>query len=370
MESPADLPEELPSQRVGVVVQTTQSQERLAELVAHLAPRTRELLVHNTICSATEQRQTAAMAMADAGRRGGRRGGEELGQHPAAGRAVRGPAAQDLPRGVGRRARPGLVPRGSRWWASPPAPPRPPSRSRPSPTDWQDSKHEHTRSPAWPSSATPTWASRPSSTASPARRDAVVAPESGVTRDRKEGEAEWIGREFIVVDTGGIDLQSDEPLGDEVRRQAQLALEEAAVAIFLVDGKIGPGPPGPRDRRAPAAQRRCRSFWPSTSTTPRRPRRTCTSTGSWASASPSGSRPSTVWEWGTFWTRWSRTLPEDEETPETRRAHPGGHRRPAERGQELAAQRPPGRPAHHRLLHPGHHPGRHRHRPDVRRHAR
>ena len=51
--------------RVGVVVQTTQSQERLAELVEHLAPRTRELLVHNTICSATEQRQTAAMAMAD-----------------------------------------------------------------------------------------------------------------------------------------------------------------------------------------------------------------------------------------------------------------------------------------------------------------
>ena len=65
VESPADLPEELPSQRVGVVVQTTQSQEHLAELVEHLAPRTRELLVHNTICSATEQRQTAAMAMAD-----------------------------------------------------------------------------------------------------------------------------------------------------------------------------------------------------------------------------------------------------------------------------------------------------------------
>jgi 4-hydroxy-3-methylbut-2-enyl diphosphate reductase len=50
---------------VGVVVQTTQSQEHLAELVQYLAPRTRELLVHNTICSATQQRQTAAMAMAD-----------------------------------------------------------------------------------------------------------------------------------------------------------------------------------------------------------------------------------------------------------------------------------------------------------------
>ena len=50
---------------MGVVVQTTQSQERLSDLVAHLAPRTRELLVYNTICSATEQRQSAAMSMAD-----------------------------------------------------------------------------------------------------------------------------------------------------------------------------------------------------------------------------------------------------------------------------------------------------------------
>ncbi len=73
-------------------------------------------------------------------------------------------------------------------------------------------------------------------------RDAVVAPESGVTRDRKEGEAEWSGREFIVVDTGGIDLLSDAPLADEVRQQARLGLQEAAVAIFLVDGKMGLAP--------------------------------------------------------------------------------------------------------------------------------
>jgi 4-hydroxy-3-methylbut-2-en-1-yl diphosphate reductase len=64
VESPADLPRELPSKRVGVVVQTTQSHVRLAELVADLAPRVRELLVHNTICSATEQRQAAAITMA------------------------------------------------------------------------------------------------------------------------------------------------------------------------------------------------------------------------------------------------------------------------------------------------------------------
>ena len=73
-------------------------------------------------------------------------------------------------------------------------------------------------------------------------REAVVAPESGVTRDRKEGEAEWIGRPFIVVDTGGIDLLSDEPLGDKVRHQAQIAVMEAVVVIFLLDGKAGVSP--------------------------------------------------------------------------------------------------------------------------------
>jgi GTP-binding protein len=73
-------------------------------------------------------------------------------------------------------------------------------------------------------------------------RDAVVAPESGVTRDRKEGEADWAGRTFVVVDTGGIDLQSDQPLGDEVRRQAELAVRDATVAIFLVDGRMGIAP--------------------------------------------------------------------------------------------------------------------------------
>jgi 4-hydroxy-3-methylbut-2-enyl diphosphate reductase len=64
VQSPADLPAKLPSKRLGVVVQTTQSQGRLSELVAHLAPKARELLVHNTICNATEQRQAAAMSMA------------------------------------------------------------------------------------------------------------------------------------------------------------------------------------------------------------------------------------------------------------------------------------------------------------------
>ena len=72
-------------------------------------------------------------------------------------------------------------------------------------------------------------------------RDAVVSPESGVTRDRKEGVAEWGGRRFTVVDTGGIDPRSTEPLAALVRAQAEAAIREAAVSILLVDGRIGPG---------------------------------------------------------------------------------------------------------------------------------
>ncbi len=73
-------------------------------------------------------------------------------------------------------------------------------------------------------------------------REAVVAPEAGVTRDRKEGFAEWLHRSFVLVDTGGIDLKAKEPLSDQVRAQARQAVDLAAVVVFLTDGKTGVGP--------------------------------------------------------------------------------------------------------------------------------
>jgi len=66
VEGPEGLPAEITRPKVGVVVQTTQPPERLAALVAALAPRVRELQVFNTICSATEQRQKAAVSTAAA----------------------------------------------------------------------------------------------------------------------------------------------------------------------------------------------------------------------------------------------------------------------------------------------------------------
>lgn len=64
VQSAEELPERLPSKRVGIVVQTTQSASRLAEVVNTVLPRVRELRVFNTICSATAQRQASAEELA------------------------------------------------------------------------------------------------------------------------------------------------------------------------------------------------------------------------------------------------------------------------------------------------------------------
>jgi len=69
-------------------------------------------------------------------------------------------------------------------------------------------------------------------------RVAIVEDLPGVTRDRIYGEAEWLGQRFNVIDTGGIDL-GDEPLLVQIREQAELAIEEADVILFIVDGRDG-----------------------------------------------------------------------------------------------------------------------------------
>ncbi len=70
------------------------------------------------------------------------------------------------------------------------------------------------------------------------RRAAVVEERAGVTHDRKELEAEWSGREFTVVDTGGW-LASDDPLDAQVATQAERAIAEAAVVLLVVDATVG-----------------------------------------------------------------------------------------------------------------------------------
>ena len=67
------------------------------------------------------------------------------------------------------------------------------------------------------------------------RTVAVVEDNPGVTRDRLYSEAEWNGKKFILVDTGGILFADDDPLIEQIRVQAEVAIAEADVVLFLVD---------------------------------------------------------------------------------------------------------------------------------------
>ena len=70
------------------------------------------------------------------------------------------------------------------------------------------------------------------------RRAAVVEERPGVTRDRKELDAEWCGHHFTIVDTGGW-LSSDDPLDAQVSAQSERAIGEADVILFVVDVTVG-----------------------------------------------------------------------------------------------------------------------------------
>jgi GTP-binding protein len=74
------------------------------------------------------------------------------------------------------------------------------------------------------------------------RRHAIVEDVEGVTRDRNFARADWAGRTFFLVDTGGLELDSEEQMATAVRRQVMAAIEEADVIVFVVDGRIGPHP--------------------------------------------------------------------------------------------------------------------------------
>ncbi|ALM48617.1 GTP-binding protein Der [Flavobacterium psychrophilum] len=71
------------------------------------------------------------------------------------------------------------------------------------------------------------------------RREAIVDSVSGVTRDRNYGKSEWNGKEFSVIDTGGYIKGSEDVFEAEIRRQVELAIDEADVIVFMVDVEEG-----------------------------------------------------------------------------------------------------------------------------------
>ncbi len=74
-------------------------------------------------------------------------------------------------------------------------------------------------------------------------RTAIVEDRARTTRDRMYGDAEWNGRRFVVVDTGGLEVDPDDPIEAKVQEQARLAIAEADVIVFVVDTIAGLTPP-------------------------------------------------------------------------------------------------------------------------------
>lgn len=71
------------------------------------------------------------------------------------------------------------------------------------------------------------------------RKISITEDRPGVTRDRLYADAEWRGKAFSLVDTGGIELKSDDTMWREIKKQAEVAIETAQVILFFVDGKEG-----------------------------------------------------------------------------------------------------------------------------------
>jgi GTP-binding protein len=73
-------------------------------------------------------------------------------------------------------------------------------------------------------------------------RTAIVEDRARTTRDRQYGDGEWNGRRFLVVDTGGLEIDPDDPIEAAVQVQARVAIAEADAILFLVDAITGPTP--------------------------------------------------------------------------------------------------------------------------------
>ena len=71
------------------------------------------------------------------------------------------------------------------------------------------------------------------------RREAIVDPTSGVTRDRHYGNSEWNGKKFTLIDTGGYFIGSNDRYEKEIHKQVKIAIDESDCILFLVDVEIG-----------------------------------------------------------------------------------------------------------------------------------
>src|SRR5579872_2164692 len=87
---------------------------------------------------------------------------------------------------------------------------------------------------------------------------AIVTDEPGTTRDRHFAHADWAGKSFWLVDTGGLVEDSQVPMDVEIRRQVQQAIAESDLLLFVVDAKTGQSP---SDQRIAEILRESRKPW-------------------------------------------------------------------------------------------------------------
>ena len=74
------------------------------------------------------------------------------------------------------------------------------------------------------------------------KRKAITEDENGVTRDRVYDKVDWLGKEFILADTGGLDISNKEIMNQEIKSQVEKALLESDLILFVVDGREGLNP--------------------------------------------------------------------------------------------------------------------------------
>ena len=90
------------------------------------------------------------------------------------------------------------------------------------------------------------------------KKIAIVDEAEGITRDRLYAESDFFGRPFEVIDTGGIDSRSKVAFNEQIKRQAEIAIEEADSIIMVVDVHVGITDLDVDSRQNPAAHKKAR----------------------------------------------------------------------------------------------------------------
>ena len=193
------------------------------------------------------------------------------------------------------------------------------------------------------------------------RRLSIVEDTPGVTRDRIYGESDWNGRTFTLIDTGGIEPRTDSKILDFMREQAQIAIDNATVIIFLTDIKTGLTA---SDHEV--ANMLLRSGKPVVLAVNKMDSTGVAGSGlsmsfiTWGWGIPLPSPPSTATAPAICWTPACPVFPAGGGGGRGGRRHSGGRHRQAQRRQILPGQPDSGGGAGDCLRCGRHHPGRHR----------